>query len=118
MKRHLSIAVFGAFAVTVWGAGPLVAIAGNALLRPGYQVRDLGSEYRARLLPNRVRWYEYRLYRMDCGGDQRRVVILHTSEFTESPLDFLGRKFPECSNATLQRRRLPSLFSGILLGRW
>lgn len=72
----------------------------------------------ARLPPNRARWYEYRAYRMDCAQEQRRVVVLHTSEFDESPLDFLGRKFPECSNVSRQKDRLPSFFSGILLGRW
>lgn len=36
MKRELAIAVWGIVALTVWSAAPLVAIAGNALLRPDY----------------------------------------------------------------------------------
>ena len=119
MKRAFGTAAFLIFALVTWGAWPLVAIGGNAAFRPGYQVRDLASEYRARLLPNRVRWHELKVYRMDCAAEgERRVVVLHTSEFAEAPVDFLARKFPECSGFSPERSAVPGFFSGVLVGRW
>jgi hypothetical protein len=119
LKRAVGTASFLAFALLVWSLWPLIAIGGNAVFRPGYQVRDLASEYRARLFPNRVRWHELKVYRMDCTpGNERRVVVLHTSEFRETPVDFLTRRFPECSGFGPEQSEVPAFFSGILAGRW
>jgi hypothetical protein len=66
-----------------------------------------------------VRWYDFKVYRMECTPeDERRVVILHTTEFAETPSNFLARKFPECSDFRLEQTKAPEIFSGILLDRW
>ena len=97
----------------------MVGIGLNVLLRPDYQMREFRSEYEARLLPHRVRWYEYRAYRMDCAdAGQRKAVILHTTEFSETPLDFLTRTFPQCSNVRQVKDEVPGLFHGIGIGRF
>jgi hypothetical protein len=119
MEKAVGTGIFLALAVLVWSMFPVVAITGNALFRPHYQVRDLATEYRSRLLPNRVRWYDYRMFSLVCPGvDEQRVVLLHTTEFLETPLDFLTRNFPDCRKIERVEERIPSLFSGILVGRW
>jgi len=118
MKKVVGTVIFLVFAAAVWTAGPLIEIGLNVLLRPDYHMRDLRSEYQARLVPNRARWFEYKAYRMDCSNSgQRRAVLLHTTEFSETPLDFLSRTFPQCSNVRQVKDEVPGLFHGIGVGR-
>src|SRR5688572_17648380 len=65
LKHALGIGFFLIFAATVWSASPLIAMGFNVLVRSDYHLREFGNEYRARLMPNRVRWYDYRTYHMD-----------------------------------------------------
>ena len=118
MKKLLGTAIFVTFAVSIWTASPVVAIGMNVLLRPDYQMRDFSSEYVARFFPNRARWYEFRAYGMDCAQEGRqRAVILHTSEFSETPSDFLSRAFPQCTNVSELKDKVPGIFHGIGIGR-
>ena len=118
MKKVLGTAIFIFFAISIWLIGPVIAVAFNALVRPDYELRDLGTEYRARLRPNRVYWYDYKVFHMDCGGESERVVVLHTVEFDEPPSDFLARAHPECSDFERQDSDLWLGLRGILIGRW
>ena len=118
MKKLIGTALFLVFALGVWAATPLVGIATNVLFRPDYHMRDFRSEYEARLAPNRVRWFDYKAYEMDCADTgQRRAVILHTTEFSETPLGFLARTFPQCANVRKAKDKVPGLFHGIGIGR-
>ena len=118
MKKLLGTVFFSVFAASVWMAAPIVGLGLNLLLRPDYVMRDFASEYEARLLPNKVYWFDYKAYRMDCAREgQRRTVILHTTEFSETPLNFLNRTFPQCSNVSLTKDKVPGLFHGFGVGR-
>lgn len=119
MKKLAGIAVFAGFALAVWSCSPVAAIGANALLRPDYQMRDFSSEYVARLRPNRVYWRDYTAYRLDCvNGEMRRVVLLHTGEFDETPAEFIARAYPQCTGWTKEGDdRLPAGISGALVGR-
>ena len=118
MRKVFGTAVFLTLAVSIWTVAPLIAIGLNVLFRPDYLMRDFRSEYQARLVPNRVRWYEYKAYRIGCADrGERRVVILHTTEFAETPLDFLTRTFPHCSKVTQENDAIPGIFHGIGIGR-
>lgn len=118
MKKTVGTVVFLAFALSVWLAGPVVAIGLNVLLRPDYVMRDFQSEYEARLRPNRVHWFDYKAYRMECAHTgQRRAVVVHTTEFSETPLDFLTRTFPQCADIRLVKDDVPGLFHGLGVGR-
>ena len=118
MKKLFGTAFFLVFAASVWTGGPLIGIGLNVLLRPDYLMRDFRSEYEARLLPNRVYWFDYKAYHMNCADvGQRRAVILHTTEFSEPPLDFLTRTFPQCANVRQSKDKVPGLFSGLGVGR-
>src|SRR5690606_33518527 len=62
-RRAVNKAIGGALWLGVlaglWAAAPVVSIGLNALFRPGYVVRDFGTEYYARLGPNRVYWHDF-----------------------------------------------------------
>jgi len=119
MKKAVGSVIFIAFALALWLVGPLLAIGFNVLFRPDYQLRELATEYRSRLRPNRVYWFDYKVYLMDCAdGGEQRVVVLHTTDFDQPPLDFLAEAHPACSDFERQDDdRWPGL-RGILVGRW
>lgn len=120
LKRALGISIWFGIMALFWAGAPAVAIGFNAAFRPDYHVRDFGSEYEARLPPNRVYWHDYKPYRLDCpDAGNKRVVVLHTTEFEESPRDYLARAFPDCTGIErLDESWIPGFFHGILLGRW
>jgi hypothetical protein len=118
VKKAAATAIWLAFVASVWAAAPVVAVGFNLMFRADYVVRDFASEYEARLTPNRVHWFDFKDYRMNCGTGERRAVVLHTNEFEESPAEFLARKFPECSNfSAVKDTGLPGVH-GVLVGRW
>ena len=119
MNKAVGAVILLAFALVLWLVGPLLSIGLNALFRPDYQLRDLATEYRARLRPNRVYWFDYKVYRMGrADGDEQRVVVLHTADFDEPPEDFLAEAYPACSGFDGQDDdRWPGL-RGVLIGRW
>lgn len=119
MKKTLGTVIFLGFAATVWLGAPAAAIAFSAVFRPDYKVREFASEYEARLRPNRVHWYDFKDYRMDCPDEPgRRVVVLQTPEFEETAAEYLARAHPECGNFVHQRDDSWPGVSGILVGRW
>ncbi len=119
MNKAIGGALWLGVLAGLWAAAPVVSIGLNALFRPGYVVRDFGTEYYARLGPNRVYWHDFKPYRLQCAEGERRVVVLHTHEFDEPVDAFLARRFPECPRRQQDNASaIPSLFSGILVGRW
>ena len=119
MNKVLGTAAFAAFALIVWTGAPAVAIGFSALFRPDYHVRDLSSEYLARLRPNRVHWYDFKAHRLQCeDGVERRVVLLQTNEFEETRAEFLSRTYPDCPLWDEEEYVLPQGISGTLVGRW
>lgn len=119
MKKAAASAIWLAVLACIWATAPAAAVGFNLVFRPDYVMRDFGSEYQARLMPNRVRWFDFKDYRMICGGDgERRAVVLHTLEFEESPAEFLAMRFPECSDfRAVKDTSFPGV-SGALTGRW
>ena len=119
MNKVVGSAIWLTVLAGFWAASPAVAVGLNVMFRPGYAMRDFGSEYHARLKPNRVHWHDFKPYRLQCPEGERRVVVLHTYEFGEEPDAFLARRFPECPERAKERQSaIPLLFSGILVGRW
>lgn len=119
MKKLVGSAIWLAVVCAIWTGAPAVAVGLNVAFRPGYVMREFGSEYSARLRPDRVHWFDFKAYRLSCPDGERRAVVLHTNEFAETPDEFLARRFPDCPHrAKEEASAIPEMFSGIAIGRW